>query len=124
MAKVFLDTNIFIDLVEERQQITLDQLNDHDLFISPLSVHILMYIAKRKIPYRRLNNIIGSFLLVPFNENITNHSLIDPTEDFEDNIQLHSSAEAECDTFLTSDNKLLNMKFFGKTQIISPENLK
>lgn len=33
--------------------------------------------------------------------------------------QLHSAAEAECDYFLTSDKKLLAMKFFGKTRIVS-----
>lgn len=46
-----------------------------------------------------------------------------PTKDLEDNIQLHSAAEAESDIFLTADKKLVDMKFFGKTQIISPENL-
>lgn len=117
MARVFLDTNIFIDLVEKRKQITIDQLNGNDLFISPLSVHILMYVTKRKIPYHRLNNIINSFIQVPFDENITNPSLVNPTTDFEDNIQLHSAAEADCDIFLTSDEKLLKMKFFGKMKL-------
>lgn len=40
-----------------------------------------------------------------------------PTVDFEDNTQLHSAAEAECDYFLTNDEKLLKMKFFGKTRL-------
>lgn len=40
-------------------------------------------------------------------------------ENLEDNIQLHSAAEAECDFFLTSDDKLLKIKFFGKTEIKS-----
>ncbi len=119
MARVFLDTNVFIDLVEKRTQITLDQLDSHALFISPLSVHILMYVTKRKIPYRRLNNIIGSFFLVTFDKNISNQSLINPTEDFEDNVQLNSATIADCDIFLTSDEKLLKMKFFGKVQILS-----
>lgn len=119
MARVFLDTNIFIDLVEKRQQITVDQLNGNNLFISPLSAHILMYVTKRKIPYQRLNNIINSFMLVPFDENITYPSLIGPTTDLEDNIQLHSAAEAECDFFLTQDAGVLELKFFGKVQIVS-----
>ena len=79
MAKVFLDTNAFIDLVEERRQITLNQLDGHDLFISPLSIHILMYITKRKIPYSRLNNIIDAFFLIAFDITISDHSLIDRT---------------------------------------------
>lgn len=119
MARIFLDTNTFIDLVENRKQITLDQLNGNNLLISPLSVHILLYVTKRKIPYDRLNNIISSFMMVAFNENITYASLEGPTIDLEDNIQLHSAAEADCDIFLTGDEKLLKMKFFGKTQIVN-----
>lgn len=124
MAKIFLDANILIDLVEERGQITPDELNAHDIFISPLSVHILMYITKHKVPYKNLINTIDSFILISFDENIANLALIGPTSDLEDNVQLHSCAEAECDYFLTADKKILDMKFFGKTQIISPENLK
>lgn len=119
MAKVFLDTNIVIDLVEERGQITPGELNDHDIFISPLSVHILMYITKHKVPYSKLRDTINSFILIPFDENITHHALSGPTSDFEDNVQLHSCAEAACDYFLTADKKIVDMKFFGKTYIAS-----
>lgn len=118
MAKVFLDTNIFIDLVEKRRQITLENFSGNHLFISPLSVHILMYIAKHEIPYNQLTDIIGSFLLVIFDETITNQSIAGPTKDFEDNVQLHSAASAECDIFLTSDEKLLELAYFGKVAIL------
>lgn len=119
MARVFLDTNIFIDLVEKRKPKTFDQLNGNSLFISPLSVHILMYVTKHKIPYQRLNEIINLFTLVPFDKNIINPALAAPTADLEDNIQLHSAVRADCDIFLTSDEKLKSMKFFGKVQIAS-----
>lgn len=42
-----------------------------------------------------------------------------PTVDFEDNVQLHSAAEAECEIFLTEDKKLLKLGFFGKTHVVS-----
>lgn len=57
------------------------------------------------------------FHLVDFSENILEKALNSPTNDFEDNIQLHSAAHAECDYFLTGDRKLTNLKFFGKSQI-------
>lgn len=120
MAKVFLDTNVLIDLVEKRGKITPDELNDHDVFISPLSVHILMYITKRKVPYDNLSNIINSsFTYISFDKNMADLASIGPTNDFEDNVQLHSAAEAQCDFFLTEDKKLLDMKFFGKVTIAS-----
>lgn len=55
--------------------------------------------------------------VIPFSEDVLKKSLNGPTSDFEDNVQLHSAAEAECDYFLTNDEKLLKMKFFGKTEI-------
>lgn len=117
MAKVFVDTNILIDLVEERKSAISGHLNGHDLFISPLSFHILLYVTKQKIPYAKLNNIVSNFLVVSFDSNIAYTSLEGPTTDFEDNVQLLSASYAECDIFLTNDEGLLKLKFFGKTEI-------
>ena len=119
MAKIFLDANIFIDLVEKRKSIDSKQLYTHDLYLSPLSVHILTYLYKYKIPDERLANIDRFFKLVSFNTELTIKALGGPTSDFEDNTQLHSAAEAEADIFLTADEGLLKLKFFGKTTIKS-----
>lgn len=119
MAKVFLDTNIYIDLIENRKTSNLDvsSLNGHSLYISPLSTHILCYIYKHKIPYEKLLRIESELGIVNFDSSIHNKSLNGPVPDFEDNVQLHSSIKAECDYFLTNDKDLLKMKFFGKTRI-------
>lgn len=118
MAKVFLDANIIIDLVEKRGLITIKELDGQKLFVSPLSFHILICVTKQKIPYNKLSNMVNRFHLVSFDENIAYSSLIGPTKDFEDNVQLHSAAQEECDIFLTHDVKLLNMRFFGKVQLV------
>lgn len=117
MAKIFLDTNIIIDLIEKRSKIIDDDLQGHVVFISPLSVHILMFFTKKKIPYSLLSKLREQFLIIAFDKFIMDKSLAGPTNDFEDNVQLHSAANAECDLFLTQDKILLGMKFFGKTQI-------
>ena len=117
MAKVFLDANIFISLVEKRKPIDTKLLYTHSLYLSPLSIHILTYLYKYRIPDERLADIHKFFRVVPFDLRLTVKALGGPTIDFEDNIQLHSAAEAECDIFLTEDAKLLRMKFFGKTRI-------
>lgn len=57
--------------------------------------------------------------MIPFDSAIAEKALVGPTSDFEDNVQLHSAAEAECDIFLTEDKKLSDMKFFGKVRIDS-----
>jgi len=92
-------------------------LSGNLLFISPLSTHILFYARKLKVPDQEVNDLQEQFGIVPFTEHILDKALVGPTEDLEDNIQLHSAAEADCDLFLTSDRKLLSQKFFGKVRI-------
>lgn len=117
MAKIFLDTNIYIDIIKIRSDLELEDFQSHDLYISPLSIHILAYVFKYRIPDNELDVNRELFNIVPFDSKIVEKSLIGPTRDFEDNVQLHSAAEAECDMFLTEDKKLLDMKFFGKVKI-------
>ena len=119
MARVFLDTNIIIDLVEKRKNADIDSYSKEKLFLSPLSIHILFYVTKRKIPYKTVADIVDTISLVPLDELLSYKALEGPTSDFEDNIQLHSAAQEECEVFLTNDKKLLSMKFFGKTRIAS-----
>ena len=53
----------------------------------------------------------------PLTEYILDKALQGPTKDLEDNIQLHSAAEADCDFFITRDRQLLALGYFGKTKI-------
>lgn len=117
MAKVFFDANFFITVMEQRKPITLDDFISDTLFVSPLSINILTYLYKYKIPSPKLISFIDNFNLVNIDNKIVYQALSGPTTDFEDNIQLHSASEADCDIFLTEDKKLLNLKFFGKAKI-------
>lgn len=124
MAKVFLDTNYFIDAVHRKPELQiLDQLLGHIPCVSTLSFHIYCYSYKIKIPNQKVISQKQKFQLVDFSGDILDKALTGPTKDLEDNVQLHSAAEAECDLFLTSDEKLLKMKFFGKAEILSAINL-
>lgn len=118
MAKLFLDANIFIDLIEGRQEIDTENLIKHELIMSPLSMHILIYLYKYKIPNEKLLKPGDFIQIVPFSKTIMDNALLGPTDDFEDNIQLHSAAAAHCDSFLTSDKKLLKMGLFGALCIV------
>src|SRR3990167_6007961 len=117
MAKVFLDTNYFIGLANRTPETDTEILNKHQGFISTLSCHILYYVNKINVPDKETESFIGDFNLIDLSKKILAKALEGPTSDLEDNIQLHSAAEAECDIFLTSDKKLLKLKFFGKTKI-------
>lgn len=120
MARVFLDTNYFIDAVERRPEKTiLKSLVGHISFISPLSIAIYCYLYKIKVPNKQLSIQLEEFQLCDLSQNTSEKALIGPTQDYEDNVQLHSAAEADCDTFVTSDEKLLKLKFFGKMELKS-----
>lgn len=122
MAKVFLDTNFFIDITIRNKE-KAKSLDGHKLFLSPLSYHIVYYAYHLKVPHQEINNSLLDLEIVDLNEKILGKAMIGPTKDLEDNIQLHSAAEAECDYFLTNDRRLLKMKFFGKTEISSSLSL-
>src|ERR1700748_1225318 len=118
MAKVFLDTNYFIDALHRKpEKEILDSFENSVIYISPLSVHIFCYIFKINVKEISIITQMDKFQMIDFSNDLTIRALQGPTSDFEDNIQLHSAASAECDLFLTEDKKLLEMKFFGKVRI-------
>ena len=119
MAKIFLDTSRFIDLTQGRgDQGFAQQLDDHQVYISPLSTHVMFYTYHLSVPNFAANGTISQFDIIDLNKGIHDKALLGPTPDLEDNIQLHSAAEVDCEYFLTRDDKLLKMRFFGKTQIL------
>lgn len=123
MAKVFLDTNYFIDALHRKpEKEILESLEGNIIYISPLSVHIYCYVFKINIYDMPVTEQIDKFQLVDFSNDIVTRALQGPTLDFEDNVQLHSAANAECNIFLTEDKRLLEMKFFGKVRIASSDN--
>lgn len=124
MAKVFLDTNYLIDAVHRKpEKPILVSLKNHAIYASPLSFHIYCYIFKIKIPNENINTQRNKFIIVDLSDDILTKAINGPTSDLEDNIQLHCAAEVPCDYFLTNDENLLKMKFFGKTRITDKLNL-
>lgn len=122
MAKIYLDTNIFIDLLRRDPSIR-NQLDSHEVMVSPLSFHILCYAAKIKLPDGAIDQAIKGLHIVNLTKQTLKRSASGPTKDMEDNIQLHSAASVDCDYFFTNDKELLKMKYFGKMQIVSSMDL-
>lgn len=116
MAITFLDTNKVIDLVIRHPEISKLFVN-HSVFYSPLSTHILFYTFHIKVPSLETNNLLKTIQPVSLTDQIINKAVFGPTNDLEDNIQLHSAVASNCDFFLTSDKKLLKMAYFGKVKI-------
>lgn len=118
MANIYLDANAIVDLII-RKPLLSESLVDHTLYHSPLTIHILFYSYHIKVPSPKINKSFKKIHIVNLTRVILDKALLGPTDDLEDNIQLHSAAGANCDIFLTNDKKLLKMKFFGKIKIVS-----
>lgn len=119
MAKIFLDTNYFIDFAERNKTDLLEKLEGNKLYISTFSVLILAYVYKYKIPNNKIKLLIKKVALSPLNKSVLETAFDGPTSDLEDNIQLLSAAKSNCDVFLTNDKNVLKMKFFGNAKILS-----
>jgi predicted nucleic acid-binding protein len=120
MAQIFLDSNFVIETIGLRKTERESQnLKGHYVYVSPLTVHIVCYVFKINIPSQIITDFVNQIHIIDMTQKLVDLALSGPTKDLEDNIQLHSAAEAECDYFLTNDKNLLKIKFFGKTKIVN-----
>jgi len=120
MAQIFLDSNFVIETIGLRKSEKESQnLKGHNAYVSPLTIHIICYVFKINVPSSVITNFVNQVHIVGITQKLLDLALLGPTKDLEDNIQLHSAAEAECDYFLTNDKNLLKIKFFGKTKIVN-----
>ena len=89
MAKVFLDTNVFIDAIHRQpEKQILDSLLNHVIYISPLSFHIYCYIYKIKVPNKKVLSQKDKFQIVDFSqeiaEDLTSDTFLKAWRDFSD----------------------------------------
>lgn len=120
MARVFVDANYFIQFANKSPETdATDLFHNHQLFVSVLTCHILFYVNKIKVPDDDTISYISDFNLTSLGAATINKAMLGPTNDLEDNIQLHSAAKANCNYFLTNDKRLLQMSYFGKTRILN-----
>lgn len=121
MANIFLDTNFFFDILS-RNKTKAKLLDNNKVFVSPLSCHIYYYSENVKVPDGKINDFLKNLNIVNLSSKILKQAMDGPTNDLEDNIQLYSATSSNCDRFLTSDKKLLNLRSFGKIKITSSKN--
>jgi len=130
MKKIFLDTNILIDLIVERQphlttlQETLPYLNPSQIYLSTLSIHIIYYVLKIKKDSKldkRVQTVCSKINLVPLTPSITLQAINTYLTDFEDTLQYYSALDQDCDYILTrniKDFNKLKKQISSDTQIV------
>ncbi len=129
--RVFLDTNIILDIIEGRQQFLVASSNVFDLgirgeialFATPLTFANCVYVAKKNVGYEKA--IEGVKLLKRFitiatmDDDQVARALSSDMPDFEDMLQYEAAAVAACDVIVTRDK---NRHFPSKgIPVLSPE---
>jgi predicted nucleic acid-binding protein len=127
MKRLYLDTNIFIDILIDRDldNLSLKMLTPYlehsQVYMSVLSVHITYYslrIKPNSPEHKMIKKILSLINLIPLDIPIMQESLDCFKTDFEDTLQYFSALSEECDYILTKDTK-----DFTKIKSISPSNI-
>lgn len=123
MSRIFVDTNIVIDLLAKRQEyeetaamFSLGDKGELTIIVSSLSFSHLQYILRKIIKDKTIPALRDLELIVSIasvSEKVIKLALNDNDfEDFEDAIQYHCAVEAESDIIITR-----NLKDFKKSCI-------
>ena len=116
MKRVFLDTNILLDVTMRREEslpesarIWADCETGKALgFISAISLNNIHYIMRKRLPKAPaldcIRCILNVFAIVPLDTAILRMAVDFPHRDFEDAIQLFSALQAKADCIVTRDS--------------------
>ena len=129
--RVFLDTNILLDIIEGRQKFLLASSNVFDLgvrgqilmFATPLTFANCVYTARKNVGYEKAVNGLKSLKnyvrTAAMDDDQVNAALSSDAPDFEDMLQYEAAIAAQCDVIVTRDKK----RHFpsGVIPVLSPE---
>lgn len=127
MKKLYLDTNIFIDILIDRDldNLSLKMLTPYlehsQVYMSVLSVHITYYSLRVKPDspeHKMIKKLLSLINLIPLDLSIMQESLDGFKTDFEDTLQYFSALSEECDYIVTKD-----IKDFTKIKKTSPSSI-
>lgn len=117
MIRVFLDTNILLDIIEGRQKFLLASSNVFDLgikgeiklFATPLTFANCVYTARKNVGYENAIQglkVIKSYVTTATmdDEQVTN-ALNSGMPDFEDMLQYQAALSSKCDAIVTRDKR-------------------
>ncbi len=130
MAKIFVDTDICLDLLSGRKPFnaiaqklfTLADLGKIKIYVSSLSFSNIDYILKSNFKQRDTRKILARFktlvTVLPVDDKIIELSISSDFQEFEDAIQYHTAIENNLKVLLTR-----NLKDYKKAiiQVMNPE---
>ena len=115
--KIFLDTNIILDVLVKREPYYIDSARIWTLikeksiqgYISAITINNFYYIIKKlknsKIAENFIDEILDDFKVVPLTKDILRQSRTIPEKDYEDSIQYFSAINTGCQFLITRNEK-------------------
>ena len=129
--KVFIDTNILIDILCKREPFVDDALTlfdwaidgKIDMIVSDLTIANVKYITRKELSTEKFYEVILAFrpviTIVPIGEWAVDKALALKADDFEDALQYFSAAQATADCLVTRNIKDYG---FAKMKVCTPHD--
>jgi predicted nucleic acid-binding protein len=127
--KVFFDTNVLLDIILERgdisssaKSISYSETRGYKLSISVLSIanmaYILRHVMKGSAFEAQIEDIKATMAIEPMNEDTITAAISLHASDFEDALQYTCAIQADCDIIITNNKKDFK---FSQLPILSPK---
>ncbi len=117
MEKIFVDTNVVLDLLSKREEFyreaqDLFTLSDHkeiNLYVSSLTIANAHYLISKNHKLDDARKILIKFKVLvevlPLDDKVLELALVSDFKDFEDAIQYHTALENDIDIIVTRNKK-------------------
>jgi len=117
MRRIFLDTNILLDVVmhrndfcEQSAAVWADcELKKVQGFVSAISLNNMHYVIRKHVEpaaaLEYVRHVLNIFTVVPLDESILRLAVDLPHKDFEDAIQTFSAVQSKADCIITRDRQ-------------------
>lgn len=114
--KVFLDSNIFLDMIVLRDNpidnenaaviLKISTLDDFDFYISPITVSTSFYVSRKDSKaIEKIGNKLKYLHVLPIDERDVNFAMNSNMPDKEDAMQISCAERGDCEIILTRDTR-------------------
>ena len=117
MTRLFLDTNIVIDLLSNREPFCRDAVSlfskayykKLELFVSPITYATASYLLKKNNNSEVVRNLLANFRqlshIATTDERVVDDAIASQFADFEDALQYYTALKAKADVIITRNGK-------------------
>ena len=129
--KVFVDTNLFIDILLDREPFSkkstliykLCENNMLDGYVAPITINNIYYICRKAKHLNEiksyLHHISTIFTIAKMNDDSIKKANTYKINDYEDSLQYAMAVESSCEYLITRNTK--DFKHMTKLNVITPE---